>query len=444
MTKIKFKSGSSSLFFQSLDREIRQLLTGTGLLAKAKRTLWIKMVFYFLLHASSYLVLFLAHPVGIPALILTYLFIGISGLLLGFNVSHDALHGSFSKNKKINHWLYHVSFNVQGINAYLWKIRHQSSHHIFPNVDGCDADIDDNPFIRLSPQHRLRKYQRYQHLYSFLVYCFYTLHWLLFKDALYLFKKNVANLQKKKHSLKQKILFFAWKIAYLFILLILPVLTGYSFTEVLLCFFIMHVVNSLCFIHFLIATHLCMETLFPETDENGFLPDDFYTHQLATSLDYAPSSRIFNWFLGGFNAHAAHHLYPKLPHTVYPYISGLIEQKAKEFNMPYHKLNLAEAIHSHYRYLKMMGQPQKKSSAVLSLAVVPLVLSAQNDPVPHRPERMPGRSARNIAWFRHCCATRINGVAAGLLTSCRDLKGIQAGLWNKSGKRGLPFINRGA
>jgi linoleoyl-CoA desaturase len=355
MTKIKFRAGSSSTFFQSLDSEIGQLLRSTALLTKAKRKLWIKMIFYFGLHASAYCLLFFVPHKELPGLILTYVFIGVSGLLLGFNVSHDALHGSFSKNKRVNHWLYHLSFNIQGNNAYLWKIRHNSSHHIFPNVDGCDADIDDNPFIRLSPQHRLRNYQRYQHIYSFFVYCFYTLHWFLFKDALYMFKKNVANLQSKKHPPSQVVLFFAWKLLYLFMLLVLPVLTGYSFAEVLLCFFIMHVVNSLAFIHFLIATHFCMETQFPVQDEQGFLPYDYYTHQLATSLDYLPHSKVCNLFIGGFNAHAAHHLYPKLPHTIYPEISGLIEQKAKEFKMPYNKLSLWGAIRSHYRYLKLMG-----------------------------------------------------------------------------------------
>lgn len=108
----------------------------------------------------------------------------------------------------------------------------------------------------------------------------------------------------------------------------------------------------------LIATHLSMETQFPQKDEKGILPGDYYAHQLATSLDYAPGSRICNWFLGGFNAHAAHHLYPRLPHTTYPCISLLIEKKAKEFNIQYNKLSLVDAIRSHYRFLKAMGNPE--------------------------------------------------------------------------------------
>lgn len=370
MTKIKFRSGSSSPFFQSLDAEVNSLLTRSHALVKAKRALWIKMIVYSLVHASSYVLLFTLQPVELSGLIGCYLFIGLSGLLLGFNVSHDALHGSFSKSKRLNQLIYHLSFNIQGTSAYLWKIRHQSSHHIFPNVDGCDADIDDNPFIRLSPQHPHRPYQRFQHRYAILVYCFYTLHWFFFKDALYLFKKNVANLQNKKHPLKQKALFFAWKTGYLFLLIGLPILLGFKPADILLCFFIMHVVNSLAFIHFLIATHLCMETQFPDTDKDGFLPGDYYTHQLATSLDYSPTSKFFNAFLGGFNAHAAHHLYPKLPHTIYPVLSPIIQQKATEFGMPYHQLNLLQSIRSHYRYLKMMGNTPKKQTTTCSRCTV--------------------------------------------------------------------------
>src|ERR1041385_313749 len=249
MKKIKFQTGSSSMFFCSLNRDVERLLSKTSLLINAKKLLRFKMIFYFFLYVTSYLCLFLIpHKLAI-GLVLNYSFIGLSGILLAFNVSHDACHETFSKNKKINNWLYHISFNMQGPNAFLWKIRHTASHHLFPNVDGCDADIDDNPFIRLSPQHPYRKYQRYQHLYSFFIYCFYTLHWFFFKDFLYLFKKRVANLQQKKYPVKQYILFFFWKIIYLLVMFVLPLLAGYSFGNTLLAFLAMNITSALFFIH---------------------------------------------------------------------------------------------------------------------------------------------------------------------------------------------------
>jgi hypothetical protein len=43
----------------------------------------------------------------------------------------------------------------------------------------------------------------------------------------------------------------------------------------------------------------------------------------------------------------------------------------------------------------------------------------------------------------HNVAMKGVGLQIGLFNYCKDLKGLQFGLWNKSGKRGLPFINWG-
>ncbi|HEX6847538.1 MAG TPA: acyl-CoA desaturase [Chitinophagaceae bacterium] len=363
MEKLKYQFGSSSAFFRSLDKEVDELIERSGLLKKAKKLLYIKTIFYIILFAGSYSGLYFIDYSSFIGLAFNYALVGLTGILLAFNISHDACHGSFSKNKKVNYWMYHLTFNLQGTNAYLWQLRHNASHHVFPNVDGCDADIDNNPFLRLSPQHPLKSYQRYQHIYAIFVYCIYSLHWFLVKDLFYLFWKKVANLQNKRHATIEFVLLFFWKMIYIVLLVIIPFAYGYNISDVLLAFLIMHICLSLFFIHVLIATHLCMETQFPQTDENGNLPGDYYSHQLATSLDYAPTNKIYNFFLGGFNSHAAHHLYPKLPHTMYPEISVLIEQKTKEFNIPYNKSSIVVAIRSHYRFLKVMGNSSNKNKS---------------------------------------------------------------------------------
>jgi hypothetical protein len=43
----------------------------------------------------------------------------------------------------------------------------------------------------------------------------------------------------------------------------------------------------------------------------------------------------------------------------------------------------------------------------------------------------------------HNIALNGRGIQIGLFNNCKDLKGLQLGLWNKSGKRGLPLINWG-
>jgi linoleoyl-CoA desaturase len=288
---------------------------------------------------------------------LNYILLGLSGLLLAFNCSHDCVHNTFSNNKKLNSVIYYVTFNLQGVNSRLWKKRHIASHHLFPNVDGCDADIDNNPFIRLSESHKKKAIHKYQHIYASVLYCLYTLHWILIKDIIYLSKKELANLKNQTYSTMFIIELILLKVFYFSYLIIIPyILTDIPLPTIITGFFLMHFVISIFFVLTLIISHLTTETKFPKIDSDGFLPYDYYEHQLAVSLDYHPSNKIANWIFGGFNSHSAHHLFPKLPHTTYHLISPTIKSLATKHKLPYNEMNIIEAVISHYQYLKRLGQ----------------------------------------------------------------------------------------
>lgn len=352
---IKFKKETNH-FYKSLKNDVNLILT-KKVIKKARRKLWIKFIFYFFLFMISIASLYFVNYNNIFWLIINYIFIGLIGILLAFNISHDAVHNTISNSKKLNSFIYHFTFNLQGTNARLWKIRHLSSHHIFPNVDGCDADIDNNKLFRMSPSHKKYFWHKFQHIYAPILYAIYTLHWILIKDFIYLRKKDLANLKNQKHSVWLIIELIFWKIGYLTYMLFIPYyLTEFSFTNLLFAFFLMHLFISLFFVFTLIISHLCDETEFPTTNENGYLPYNYYEHQLAVLLDYHPTSQFANWIFGGFNAHAAHHLFPKIPHTFYPIISPLIKTKALEFNYPYNELSILKAIKSHFKYLKKLGK----------------------------------------------------------------------------------------
>ncbi|MCX6180319.1 MAG: fatty acid desaturase [Bacteroidetes bacterium] len=344
-------------FSKSLFDKVSAIATPKAL-HKAKILLWVKLIFYFFLFAFAYLTLFLFHHFFFT-LIINYMLIGFLGILLAFNSSHDAAHRTYSSSKLVNNIIYVVTFNLQGVNAYLWKIRHRASHHLFPNVDGCDSDIDDNPFLRLSPSQEAKWWFKYQAYYATLLYFLYTLQWIFVKDFIYLNKKNLANLKNQKHSVSMVITVFFWKIFYFFYLFALPMLImNYSFSHILIAFLSMHVLISVFFVLTLIISHLCMETTFPKPDASGLLPYNYQEHQLAVSLDYHPTSKLANWIFGGFNSHSAHHLFHELPHTIYAKITPAIKETAKEFNYPYNELGILKAIKSHYLYLHKLGNAQ--------------------------------------------------------------------------------------
>lgn len=354
--KIKFRKASTT-FHSELKEKVSLLLT-EKVIRKANNTLKIKFSFY----ALSFILLYLNvyNPVLEHrdwAVILNYMLLGLSGILLAFNCSHDCVHNTFSRNKKINSFIYYITFNLQGVNAALWRRRHIASHHIFPNVDGCDADIDDNPFIRLSEAHPKKKAHTYQHLYATLLYCLYTLHWIFVKDFIYLGKKELANLKNQTYSFSFVTELIILKLFYLTYMIGLPMyLTSIPWQIIMLSFFIMHIFISLFFVLTLIISHLSLETEFPNVDEDGYLPYDYYEHQLAVSLDYHPTSKVANWIFGGFNAHSAHHLYPNLPHTEYTEITPLIKSLALKNNLPYHEKSIYLAVISHYKYLKKLSR----------------------------------------------------------------------------------------
>lgn len=356
--EIKFSKLEKDAFYKALSSKVNEHLKQGKKLDNARTLLWFKLVFYAMLFSGSFVLLYTSNYSSLSGLILNYILLGITGMLLAFNSAHDACHGTFSRKKWVNEFIFHTSFNLQGVNAYLWQMRHISSHHIFPNVDGCDADIDENPFIKLSPSTTLKSYHKYQHLYAPIVYSIYTLHWIFYKDLRYLMMDELANLKEISHPKKRVVAFFLWKLLYFALIIAMPIFLGYPISWVLIAFLVMSVFNSNFFLHSLISTHFAMETVFPVSNNEGRLPFNYARHQLSTALDYHPTSKVANFIYGGFNAHAAHHLFPHLPHTTYAELSAIIEDTCQEFGYPYNKQSYFGAVASHFKFLKKIGSAE--------------------------------------------------------------------------------------
>jgi linoleoyl-CoA desaturase len=359
MKTIKFREEiRQDVFYQQLRKKVQAYLAANGFDGFATWQVWLKASLYVGIFAGLYLILLFGQLTFSVALGV-WAGMGFFGVLMGLNFSHDAAHNAFFKNKTLNKVLYYVTFSALGASAYLWQLRHVQSHHIFPNVDGCDADIDDNPFIRLSPHKPLRGYHKYQHIYAPVLYLAYTLVWVFIKDFVILQKRQLANLRDIHHPAMEVVLFFVAKAAYLFFMIGVPywLLDG-ALGQVLIGFIVMHFAASYTFIFGLIASHFSDGRLFPKVDEEGYLDLSWSKHQVATSLDYHATKHWTNWLFGGFNAHCAHHLFPQINHVHYPKISEFIIELAPVFNLPYQNTTLPKAIAAHFRYLKQMGNQE--------------------------------------------------------------------------------------
>jgi linoleoyl-CoA desaturase len=354
--QILFKKDSGG-FTKDLNIAVKEIISKDEI-SSAVTFLWFKLFFYFSFFIGSIILLYQnSYESHFGYLLINYISIGVSGILLAFNSSHDACHQTFSNIKWVNNFIFYFTFNMQGTSARLWRIRHLSSHHLFSNVDGCDADVDDNPLIRFSPNHSKKPFMKYQHLYAPILYSLYFIVWIYAKDFVYLTKKNLANLKHQNYPLWYTIELILWKLFYVAYMIVLPYyLLDFTLMQIFCAYLLMIVIASNIFIYTLVTTHFTLETDFPTANDKGELPYHFAEHQLMVSMDYHPTNLIASFLFGGFNSHAAHHLFPNLPHTIYPKVTPIIVDQASKYNYKYNVLTLAGAISSHFKYLKKLGR----------------------------------------------------------------------------------------
>ncbi len=104
--------------------------------------------------------------------------LGMSGL--GMVTMHDANHGSFSKNPKVNRFFGNSLYLLGGFPPN-WRYQHNTLHHGFTNIEGHDEDIAPPGILRFSPHRPLKKIHRYQHIYAWFFYSLMTISWIISK-----------------------------------------------------------------------------------------------------------------------------------------------------------------------------------------------------------------------------------------------------------------------
>lgn len=140
---------------------------------------------------------------------------------IGFNICHDALHGAYSTNSKVNKSLGFL-FNIIGASEYVWRITHNKIHHTYTNIIGHDGDLEVAPgLIRLSDKDKKKSVHRFQHVYAFLLYSLTSLSWFFRKDYLKFFQKNIGA-HTNKHPKREYFNLFAYKAMYYTLFIIIP------------------------------------------------------------------------------------------------------------------------------------------------------------------------------------------------------------------------------
>ncbi|MCA6075442.1 fatty acid desaturase family protein [Fulvivirga sedimenti] len=287
-----------------------------------------------------------------------YLLAGIGMAGVGMGIMHDALHGSYSKNRRVNK-IIGYSMNLLGANANVWKVQHNILHHTYTNIQEHDDDINAPFFLRFSPHAKRYWVHRYQHLYVWFFYGLSTLSWFAAKDYVRLIKYHKMGYFKGKNEVyKELAKIIAWKIVHISITLIIPlIMIPLSPWLIVLAFLSMHFLTGLSITIVFQAAHVVPSTDFPLPDETGLIANNWTIHQLATTSNFAPKNRLLNWFIGGLNYQVEHHLMPNISHVHYPQVSTIVERTAREFGLPYYsKKTFVGAVADHASWLKQLGR----------------------------------------------------------------------------------------
>lgn len=353
MNKIKFSKDEGTAFYRELIVSLDKYFAENKISKEGNGTMRFKMAMYFGLVLLFYSLMIFSG--SLTAFFSFYLLLGLAVLLTAFNVSHDAAHGVAVKSKFWNKVLFQVSFNLQGNNAYVWGKNHNESHHLYTNIEGSDIDVLNNPLVRMTEKQPLKWYHKFQHIYTPFLYLLYSINWFLFRETLMLFKYSSRTIRIDIPPVEVvKLIFF--KLFYIFYMIVLPALVlPYGWSMVLLAFLLNHFMVSLIFVGVLGVSHLSDFVHHPEPDNNNQLNMSWAKLQMQTSIDYNTESRFFNWTLGGFNAHALHHLLPNICHVHYIKILPLFRELCQKHQVVYMEMSYQSAIKSHFRFLKAMG-----------------------------------------------------------------------------------------
>jgi linoleoyl-CoA desaturase len=344
-------------FSETLKRRVNDYFNSKNISQKGNFWMYFKAIILLTTYILSFLMVILL-PLEPSSGVMIAILMGIGEAGIGMSVMHDAAHGAFSKRKWVNSLLASSMF-ILGSNVLNWKIQHNLLHHTYTNIYGFDQDISTKAAIRLCDHAPLRKFNRYQFIYAFLLYGLMTIS-KLFSDINQLleFNRSGLTISQNRSGGKEMIVLIISKIVYFATLIVLPILfSPFSWWQVLIGFLLMHLTAGIIMSVIFQMAHVVEGTEQPLPDEKGIIHHEWLVHQLRTTADFAPKNIILNWYVGGLNFQVEHHLFSNICHIHYKKIAPIVRKTAMEFGIEYNvKPTFLKALKSHVKRLKELGR----------------------------------------------------------------------------------------
>lgn len=364
MKHYKFSRKLDQEFSKELRKRVNNYFRENRIKRSGNAVMKIKVATALLLYFGPFIALLSLNIHSIAFAWLLWIVMGFGKAFMGTSVMHDALHGTLSGKKPVNRILGFSSV-LLGADARMWKIQHNVLHHTYTNIENADEDMQVKYILRFSPNQPKYWFHKYQHLYAGIFYSISTLFWATAKDFIKLENYRKKGIVKTKSEYRNKLLRISLgKLLYFGVFLALPLIfLPFPAWITILMFISMHVVAGFSLSLIFQLAHIVPTSSFVKAEGNE-IEENWSVHQLLTTSNFAPKSKLVRWFSGGLNFQIEHHLFPNICHIHYPKISKIVRETAQEFGTPYYiEKTFYSAIRSHFRMLKDLGRQEKLISA---------------------------------------------------------------------------------
>ena len=222
--KIKF-SNLNKDFIIELREKVKKHFENENISKYGNTNLHLKGLFMISMYTIPYVLMLSGIASTVPLTMICWALMGFGMAGLGMVLMHDANHGSYSENLKVNSWMSKSLYILGGFPPN-WQHQHNTLHHGFTNIEGYDEDIQPAGILRFSPHQPLHKIHKFQYIYAWFLYCLMTLSWVTMKDFTRLNKYRKMEVVLKNNRSYNRLfteLIFS-KILYYISFLILPLI----------------------------------------------------------------------------------------------------------------------------------------------------------------------------------------------------------------------------
>ncbi len=344
----KFQKPTIAGFSETLKKRVYSFFEKQNISSKGDHRLYSKAIILLVLFGLLYT--FWVRSDSLVEAVLIASVLGIVCAMIGFNIMHDAVHGSFSQKQWINK-LFGLTLNM--VNGYdgWWERKHNIFHHTYTNINGADEDIA-VPLMRMHPEQSWKPIHRYQKFYWPFMYSLTYIAWTLIND----FKRIGGKIGTHSFRIKkgELVRFAISKTISITFFIGIP-LFFLGIKTFLISFLVLGVITGIFIAVIFQLAHIVEDTEKPIIQDFKS-EDEWLVHQVKTTANFACQNRFLNWICGGLNFQIEHHLFREISHVHYPAIASIVKETCKEFGIRYTEYKtFREGFVSHLKTITLLS-----------------------------------------------------------------------------------------